>query len=294
MYRRRPGPWRRHEHQKRRHEFRHPARDERIGVVLDFMRRGNPFDPHPEHKGPVPVVQMIGFHRFTLLDGIPLLGEPSFYEKVTLAFPYTMAGTKMTCVEVVKSSVACFTRDRRADVSTLESALRNVSRFSGARVFTEMNVFTKYIEAFGLPPMTVETHHVPLKFDDLTSVAKDNLKEAISRIIREREKEFVEFFNIAGPISLRLHTLELLKGIGKKTLRSLLDARKIRGGFTSLSEIEELIRVDPIDILAEKIVAEIQGGERYYLFVRPPPPARAMAQTVYLGYLEKIRAGKGS
>ncbi|MCE4617361.1 MAG: DUF655 domain-containing protein [Desulfurococcales archaeon] len=288
MYRRRPGPGRRYEH-RRRHEIRHPARDERIGVILDFMRRGNPFDPHPEHKGPVPLVQLVGFNRFTLLDGIPLSGEPSFYEKISLSFPYTMAGTKMSCVEVVRSSVACYTSNYRADITTLESALKNIAKFSGARVFTDMNVFSKYVEAFGMPVKIVEVHHIPLKFDDLTSVAKDNLKEAISRIIREREQEFVRFFNIAGPISLRLHTLELLKGIGKKTLRSLLDARKMKGGFNSFKEIEELIRADPVEILADKIIAEIQGTERYYLFVRPPPPSRTMPQTVYLGYLEKIR-----
>ncbi len=55
-----------------------------------------------------------------------------------------------------------------------------------------------------------------LKYDDLTATAKVELNYVIEEIIKAKEDKFIEFFNEAGPISTRLHQLELLPGIGKK------------------------------------------------------------------------------
>ncbi|HTX61268.1 MAG TPA: DUF655 domain-containing protein, partial [Methanobacterium sp.] len=55
-----------------------------------------------------------------------------------------------------------------------------------------------------------------LKYDKLTSTAKLELNYVVEEIIKENEAKFVKFFNEAGPISTRLHQIELLPGIGKK------------------------------------------------------------------------------
>lgn len=65
-------------------------------------------------------------------------------------------------------------------------------------------------------------------YDDLTSVAKSYLPEAIRKIVMDKERVFVEFFNIAEPITLKLHALELLPGIGKRSMWLILDERKKR------------------------------------------------------------------
>ncbi len=277
-----PGKW-------RRDSVVHPARVEREAVVIDYMPRGNPFDPHPEHRGGVPIVIGVGVRMFTLIDGVPLVGEPEFLEKVTLSFQFRAGSYKLHCVEIFRNSVACLS-DEPVDTSVAESVAKEVGRFSSVKVFNEPNVLAKYIGAFGLSPRIIDAHRVPLKYEDLTTVAKDNLKEAIKRIVKMRESVFVEFFNLAGPISLRLHTLELLKGIGQRTLREFLNERKRKGKFSSLSEISSVLRSDPVEMIADKIVSELMGEDRYYIFIKPPlpKPGEGSRQRIYLGYLEKL------
>ncbi len=134
-----------------------------------------------------------------------------------------------------------------------------------------------------------------ITYDDLTSVAKDTLNEVLEEIIRSKERVFVEFFNIAGPITLRMHSLELLPGVGKKTLMKILKQREARP-FQSFEDIKERVNIDPVKAIKERILAELRGEEKYYLFVKPPRrPGPAPLQPQYLGYLEIIyrRLGTG-
>ena len=125
----------------------------------------------------------------------------------------------------------------------------------------------------------------PLTYDDLSAVAKSYLPEAIKRIVKEREKVFVTFFNIAAPLTIKLHSLELIPGIGKKTMWIIIEERKKRK-FESFEDLRERGKVpDPITAIAERILREIRGEERYYLFLDPPPNVTG---AVKLGYLEKI------
>lgn len=123
---------------------------------------------------------------------------------------------------------------------------------------------------------------VHITYNDLTSVARTNLYEAVRRIITENEKVFVEFFNVAEPINIRLHSLELLPEIGKKTMNAILEARR-RSRFSSFSDVKERVGIDPIKVLVERIVKELSGSEKYYLFIRPRE-----REGLYLGYLEKL------
>src|SRR3989304_507323 len=75
-----------------------------------------------------------------------------------------------------------------------------------------------------------------LFFDRLTQTAKSELPFIIEKIVETMEKEFVQFFNTAGPISLRAHQLELLPGIGKKHAQALLEERQ-KKPFESFEEI---------------------------------------------------------
>ena len=57
-----------------------------------------------------------------------------------------------------------------------------------------------------------------LSYQSLTEVAKNELPNAIITVIKNNEKRFIAFFNNASPINIRMHSLELLPGIGKKHL----------------------------------------------------------------------------
>lgn len=128
-------------------------------------------------------------------------------------------------------------------------------------------------------------------YDDLTSVSKDNLPRVLHKIVIDKEKVFVEFFNKAEPLTLKLHALELLPNIGKKTLRIILEERK-KKPFESFKDIESRVGIrDVSSILVERIIKEIKGEEKYYLFAYPivDENKKFEQQPIYVGYLEKLR-----
>lgn len=55
-----------------------------------------------------------------------------------------------------------------------------------------------------------------LRYKDLTPTAKMELPFLLEKLVKENEKRFIRIFNEAKPITTRLHTLDLLPGIGKK------------------------------------------------------------------------------
>ncbi len=105
-------------------------------------------------------------------------------------------------------------------------------------------------------------------YSQLTSASKSVLHEVLQKIIKAREKDFVEFFNRCGPINIRLHQLELIPGIGKKLMQTILEERDMKP-FESFEDLEKRVHVNKIvEYLANRIEEELQGS-RYYLFVRP-------------------------
>lgn len=69
------------------------------------------------------------------------------------------------------------------------------------------------------PDKRDKIHHVSgrIRYEALTETAKMELQNLIEKLVDEREKEFVEFYNKCGPISTRLHTLEILPRNRKET-----------------------------------------------------------------------------
>lgn len=125
-----------------------------------------------------------------------------------------------------------------------------------------------------------------IDYDALTSFAKDMLPQIVEKIVTEREKVFVEIFNIAQPITIKLHALELIPTIGKKHLRIILEERK-RKPFESYKDLVERGKIsNPVKLLTERILKELMGREKYYLFVKPI----TTSGTIYLGYLPRMYA----
>ncbi|BFI75159.1 DUF655 domain-containing protein [Sulfurisphaera ohwakuensis] len=138
-------------------------------------------------------------------------------------------------------------------------------------------------------PIKIDFH---ITYEDLTSVAKDELPKVIRKIITEDKSSiFVEFFNKAEPLTLKLHALELLPNIGKKTLRIILEERK-KQPFVDFKDIETRVGIkDVVGLLIERIIKELQGGEKYYLFVYPlfdEKSKKLGEHSIYIGYLEKL------
>jgi putative nucleotide binding protein len=107
-----------------------------------------------------------------------------------------------------------------------------------------------------------------ISFKDLTSYARGVLEEVISELVEKNEKRFVNFFNKAGPITTRIHSLELLPGIGKRHLWGIINERK-KKQFESFQEIRERISMlpDPKKMVIKRIIEELEGKDRHRLFV---------------------------
>jgi len=124
----------------------------------------------------------------------------------------------------------------------------------------------------------------PIRYDDLTAVAKSYLPEAVRAAVLDLEKVFVTFFNIAAPVTIKLHSLELIPGIGKKTMWVILEERK--KPFESFKDLQNRVKIpDPVGLISERILKEIKGEEKMYLFLEPPPGVK---DAIVLGYLHRI------
>jgi putative nucleotide binding protein len=109
-----------------------------------------------------------------------------------------------------------------------------------------------------------------IPFDDLTAGARSEIEYAIEGIIADNEQRFVDHYNEAQPITLRLHQLNLLPGIGKKLRNNILEERK-RRPFDSFEDIEERVSGlhDPQGVLVKRIQEEIREDDlKYRSFVR--------------------------
>ena len=107
-----------------------------------------------------------------------------------------------------------------------------------------------------------------INYGELTNYAKNELEEVIDDLIGKDEKRFVNIFNVAGPISLRMHTLELLPGVGKKHLLDIIRQRKIKP-FESFKDLQERIEMlpDPKKMIVKRILNELDEKDRHRLFV---------------------------
>jgi putative nucleotide binding protein len=108
-----------------------------------------------------------------------------------------------------------------------------------------------------------------VEYGDLSGGAQSELEYVVEDMVESEEERFVNVYNEAGPITLRLHQLNLLPGIGKKLRNNVLDARK-RKPFESYEDIESRVSGlhDPKGILAERILEEIREDDlKYRIFV---------------------------
>ncbi len=109
----------------------------------------------------------------------------------------------------------------------------------------------------------------PVAFDDLTRGARQELEYAVAEVVEREERRFVDFYNDAQPITLRLHQLNLLPGIGKKLRNNVLDERK-RDPFDSFADVEDRVAGlhNPEEVLVDRIVEEIREDDlKYRTFV---------------------------
>ncbi|MGC9112084.1 DUF655 domain-containing protein [Acidilobus sp.] len=269
---------------------------ERKAIILDYMEAGYYLDPHRWHREK-PVAQAIGESRFTLLDGIPLqpvepLEEVAVTKEVleTVEEPLDPVGRHtrkvsipMACINTGDSKRTCLPT---AKVEQRLLDLLKVMAGDELEIVNSPAEFSRTLTNMGLPPKAIAAPRTPLTYESLTEIAKRNLREAVKFIIKANERVFIEFFNKAEPINIRLHSIELLRGVGKKTLMAILDART-KKPFESFDEIRKLIKDDPVEVLTDKVLEELEGRSKYNLFVMP-----STSGVPFLDYLSVLEGAR--
>jgi putative nucleotide binding protein len=110
----------------------------------------------------------------------------------------------------------------------------------------------------------------PITYNDLSMVAKRELENILEMIVDINEARFVDFFNNAKPLTVKMHQLELIPGIGKKLMWEILAERE-KQPFKSIDDLQTRIKVIGIKKkIIERILSELQGNEKYRIFVMPP------------------------
>lgn len=113
-------------------------------------------------------------------------------------------------------------------------------------------------------------HHIVgrLPMDRLTATAKNELEYVIGDIVKKNELVFIKFFNTAQPLTMRMHQLELIPGLGKKHMWEIIERRKDKP-FESFKDLKERIKLlpDPEKAVMKRILNEISGEEKHRLFV---------------------------
>ena len=94
------------------------------------------------------------------------------------------------------------------------------------------------------------------------------LATAVEKIVFIHESKFIKYFNTAQAITPRMHSLELIPGIGKKYMWQILDERE-KSVFKSFEDLQQRVNIpNPAKLVTKRILEELTGNSKYRLFTR--------------------------
>ncbi len=109
-----------------------------------------------------------------------------------------------------------------------------------------------------------------ISYDELTSAAKTELPSVLEKIVLNREAWFINFFNAAQAITPRMHSIELIPGIGKKYMWQIINERD-RTPFQNFLDLQQRANIpSPAKLVMKRILEELSGESKYRLFTRAP------------------------
>ncbi len=107
-----------------------------------------------------------------------------------------------------------------------------------------------------------------LEFNQTSSSAQSELASVVEKIVTNNEQRFVDYLNNAQPLTPRIHALELIPGIGKTYMKTMLEEREKRK-FSDFKDLQDRVGLkEPAKQIAKRIIEEITGETRMNLFVR--------------------------
>jgi putative nucleotide binding protein len=95
--------------------------------------------------------------------------------------------------------------------------------------------------------------------DKMSNMARQDMPSLVQMFVEEHGQYFVdEFYNKAGPMSLKQHSYELLPDVGPVKARNMVKARDQVGVFASMDELNALAKIKGAELLAQRFVEEME------------------------------------
>jgi putative nucleotide binding protein len=95
------------------------------------------------------------------------------------------------------------------------------------------------------------------RYRELPNQAQAAIVNVMKEILSENPKPCMEFYNRAGPVSLKFHAFQLLPGIGQKKATQMMKSR-VSAGWMTFEEVDEACIIDSLQLIVERLVEELQ------------------------------------
>ena len=180
---------------------------------------------------------------------------PRKYEEYAYVLDFNPRGKSSTVRGREGIIVTAIGEDRLTLLEVLGTP--NSSFDVGERIYIGKEGRTKVLSVLG-----------KMEYEKISSSAQTELPSVVEKIVTENESRFVEYLNNARPLTPRIHALELIPGIGKTYMKTMLEERD-KKKFESYNDLQERVGFkEPVKHIAQRIMDEITGESRMNLFVK--------------------------
>lgn len=181
--------------------------------------------------------------------------SPRKYEEYAYVLDFNPRGKSLTVRGREGIIITAIGEDRLTLLEVL--GIPNSSFEVGERIYIGKEGRTKVQSVLG-----------KMEYEKISNSAQSELASVVEKIVRENEKKFIEYLNNARPLTPRIHALELIPGIGKTYMKTMLEERE-KKKFESYQDLQDRVGLkEPIKHIAQRIMDEITGESRMTLFVK--------------------------
>ncbi|MDQ5830874.1 MAG: DUF655 domain-containing protein [Thermoproteota archaeon] len=182
-------------------------------------------------------------------------GQPRKYEEYAYVLDFTPRGKSITVRGREGVIIQALGEERLTLLELL--GIQNATVEIGERLYIGREGREKVSSVLGR-----------LEYNAISQAAKNELANIIEKVVVANEKRFVNYINNAQPITPRIHALELIPGIGKTYMMTIIKERD-KKKFENFSDLQTRVGLrDPAKLISKRIIEEIMGQARMNLFVR--------------------------
>jgi putative nucleotide binding protein len=180
---------------------------------------------------------------------------PRKYEEYAYVLDYVTRGKSMTVRGREGIIITAIGEDRLTLLEVL--GVPNTTFEIGERIYIGKEGRTKILSVLGR-----------LEYDKISAAAQSELKNVVTTIVANNEKRFVDYINHSQPLTPRIHALELIPGIGKTYMKTILEERE-KQPFADFNDLQNRVGLkEPAKQITQRIMEEITGEVKVTLFVK--------------------------